>query len=328
MLAGFALSMAGIRDSEAYRNIVREQCSIAVAENAMKWGPLRPAPDSYFFDDADELLRFTEANRIRMRGHNLCWHRQLPDWFAALASKQNARSLLTAHIRTVAGRYAGRMHSWDVVNESIQISDGRADGLRNSPWLSLIGEDYIELAFRTAREADPSALLTYNEYGIEAETPVHAQKRAAVMLLLRRLRQRNVPIDAVGIQSHLAAGASHRYGEGLRTFLRECRELNLEVFLTEMDVDDRELLAERNARDGMVADTYEAYLNAALPSGNVRALLTWGVYDRQTWLDHEEPRKDGLPQRPLLFDDELRPKPAYSRLLSSLQRYPSGGAPI
>ncbi len=183
------------------------------------------------------------------------------------------------------------MHSWDVVNEAIWIPDGRPDGLRTSPWLKLIGDDYIEVAFRTARQADPSALLTYNEYGIEGETEQDQQKRVATLLLLRRLRQRNVPIDAVGIQSHIKAKSLYGYGPALRGFIQSCRSMDLEVFITEMDVDDRELPSDIERRDAGVAETYSSYLAAALAEPNVKAVLTWGVDDAQSWLNGRRPTR-------------------------------------
>ncbi|WP_419806647.1 endo-1,4-beta-xylanase [Terriglobus sp.] len=317
LLVGFALNVQQLRESEAYRRLVAEQSSIAVAENAMKWSSLRPTPDQYFFEDADFLLQFTETNRIKLRGHNLCWHEQLPKWFGPTATAANARSLLTEHIRTVAGRYAGRIHSWDVVNEAVEPKDGRPDGLRDSPWLKLIGESYLEVAFRTARQADPTALLTYNDYDIEGETEYDAAKRSAVLLLLRRLKQRNVPIDAVGIQSHISAGGQHRYGTSLQQFIRSCREMDLEVFVTEMDVDDRELPRDVLQRDAGVAQTYRSYLDTVLREQNVRAVLAWGVDDAHSWLQAKRPRNDGAPHRPLLFDEKLRPKPAFAAVIGS-----------
>ena len=317
LLTGFALSMQELRDSEAYRRTVREQSSIAVAENAMKWAALRPSPGQFHFEDADELLRFCETEHIKLRGHNLCWHESLPPWFETTVNASNARSVLTEHIRVVAGRYAGRLHSWDVVNEAIEVKDGRPDGLRNSPWLKLVGENYIEVAFRAAREADPAALLTYNEYGIEGESQADAAKRAATLLLLRRLKQRHVPIDAVGIQSHIRAHEMPAYGASLRSFIQSCREMDLEVFITELDVDDRSLPTQPEMRDAGVAETYRKYLELVLAEPNVRAVLMWGVDDGHTWLTRTKARQDGKPQRPLLFDGTLRAKPALAAVTQS-----------
>lgn len=331
LLFGFAVNTQRLHNDAAYRAVVEEQCSIIVAENAMKWRALRPAMDQFSFTEADALVEFASSRHIRLRGHNLCWHEALPDWFVGQATRENARQLLRDHIRTVAGRYSGRMHSWDVVNEAVEVKDGRTDGLRNSPWLQLVGADYIEMAFRVARDADPTALLTYNEYGIEQETQDAAMKRSAVLLMLRRLKQRNVPIDAVGIQSHLQARPMYGYGAGLQRFVQDCRDMGMEVFITEMDVNDKALPADTDVRDVAVADRYRSYLDLLLPQHNVTAVLTWGVSDAGTWLNGKDrAREDGRPQRPLLFDDRFRAKPAFAAVREAFDARRQAGvaAPI
>lgn len=200
-LVGTAVAAGPLRSDPAYRQLIRQQANIVVAENAMKFGPLRPGPDRFFFDDADALFAFAAENGMKVRGHNFVWHRQLPGWFAGYATKSNAASLLTQHIQTVGARYAGRVYSWDVVNEAIHLEDKQPGGLRNSPWYGLLGPDYLDLAFRTARGVDPKALLCYNDYGIESGAPEDEAKRAAVLALVRGLQQRKVPIDAVGIST-------------------------------------------------------------------------------------------------------------------------------
>ena len=316
LLYGCAVNMNALGADAAYAALVREQCRIVVAENAMKWGALRPSADGFNFDQADALVAFAETNRMKIRGHNLVWHQSNPRWLEATATKENARELLVTHIETVAGRYAGRMHSWDVVNEAIRVADGRADGLRDSLWLRLIGEEYIELAFKTAREADPQALLTYNEYGIEEETRAGEQKREAAIEMLRRMVARRVPVDAVGVQSHIAAAVvagetGVQVGAGLMRFIAAVRELGLQVFITEMDVNDRALAADGPGRDAAVAAAYKQYLELALADPAVKAVLTWGITDRYTWLGQEEGRADGKPERPLPFDAEGKAKASF-----------------
>ncbi|MGD0889759.1 MAG: endo-1,4-beta-xylanase [Acidobacteriaceae bacterium] len=319
LLYGCAVNMNALGADAAYAALVREQCRILVAENAMKWGALRPSAEGFNFDQADAMVAFAEANRMKIRGHNLAWHQNNPKWLEATATKENARELLVAHIETVAGRYSGRMHSWDVVNEAIRVEDGRADGLRNSVWLRLIGEEYIELAFKTAREADPQALLTYNDYGVEPETREGEQKREAVIEMLRRMVARRVPVDAVGVQSHIAAAvaaggnksAGSLYGAGLMRFIGAVRELGLQVFVTEMDVNDRALAADEVGRDAAVAAAYRQYLELVLGDPAVKAVLTWGITDRYTWLGHEEGRADGKLERPLPFDAAGKAKAAF-----------------
>ena len=293
----------------------------------MKWGAIRPTEAEFNFADADAFVAFCESHHIRMRGHNLCWHEYLPAWLPQTATPANARDFLMQNFRTVVGRYRGRMHSWDVVNEAVWVPDGRPDGLRNSLWLNLIGEDYIELAFRTARAADAGALLTYNEYGIEAETDQDQQKRNATHLLLRRLRRRNVPIDAVGIQSHIKAGTARGYGPSLRRFIQDCRSKDHEVYLTELDVDDGNLPSDTAVRDAGVASTYAGYLQAALVEPNVRAVLTWGVDDTGTWLNGHTPRPDHEPQRPLLFDATFHPKPAFAAVTGAFAVHATAAIP-
>lgn len=308
VMYGCAVATELLGKDEAYERLVREQASIVVAENAMKVGPMRPAVDRFNFDGGDKLVAFAEANGMKVRGHNLCWHRQLPRWFDGYATKDNARALLTEHITTVAGRYAGKIHSWDVVNEAVLPSDGRADGLRESPWLKLMGPDYLAIAYETARAADGNALLTYNDYGIEGEDSASAKKREAVLELVRGLKEKGL-VDAVGVQSHVSAGGS--YGAGLADFLRTVAAMELQIYLTEMDVNDRKLGPDAALRDAAVAKTYREYLELAVREPAVKAVLTWGITDAHTWLNGEDAREDHLPERCLPFDRELRPVEAF-----------------
>ena len=138
-LYGCAVNVRALTQSADYRQLVIEQAAIVVAENEMKFGPMRPSPTEFRFGPADELVAFAEAQGIKVRGHNLCWHRQLPAWFAGYATKENAREILVTHIQTVMSRYKGRIQSWDVVNEAVFPPDGRSDGLRDSPWMKPSG---------------------------------------------------------------------------------------------------------------------------------------------------------------------------------------------
>lgn len=321
LLVGCCVHAKAIREQPDFVALVKQQMSILVAENEFKFGPLRPTPTTFFFNDADTIINFAEQNGMKMRGHNFVWHRALPPWFATYVSQDNAEQVLTNHIETVAGRYKGRIHSWDVVNEAIQVSDNLPNGVRNSPWQKLL-PNYIDIAFRVARRTDPHALLTYNDYGVEGEDEQSTAKRAAVLTLVTGMLHRGVPIDAVGIQSHLTAGPKHKYGPALRQFMTDIQNLGLKIMLTEMDVNDRELPADIPTRDAAVGDLYASYLNTALGNRNVIALLTWGITDRSTWLNHEGARKDGQPERSLPFDADLKPKPAFFSELNALKNRP------
>jgi endo-1,4-beta-xylanase len=311
LLVGCAVVPELLSNNSQYAGLVAGQCSILVPENALKWQALRPAPDKFDFHGADAILAFAQAHDQRVRGHNLCWHEALPSWFAATVTKDNAQQLLTEHIRTVAGRYAGKLQSWDVVNEAIDPKSGRPDNLRNSPWLEMIGPGYLDIAFRTARQADPTVLLTYNDYSIELDTPDQTGKRDAVMALVRGMKARGVPIDAVGVQSHLDASAGLP-GAGLQKFVRDLHAMGLQVFVTELDVNDRKLTSSVEERDLAVAGIYRNYLAMMLAEPNVNVALTWGITDRFTWLRGPKyGRADGQPTRPLPFDADYNPTPVF-----------------
>ena len=306
---------------DAYTQLFAEQTRILVAENAMKWFALRPAPDRFDFANADRMMRFARLTGKVVRGHNLCWHEGLPGWFAKAVNKENARQFLTEHIRTVAGHFRGQLQSWDVVNEAIWLQDGRPDGLRKWPWLEMIGPDYIELAFRTAAEADPQAKLTYNDYGIETDQPDEVAKRARVLALLKRLKASGVPIGAMGVQSHLhAAGAQP--GAGLREFLSEVAALGLEVYITEMDVVSAGIGGGHAGRDRATARVYGDYASLMLADPNVKMLLTWGLSSEHSWVNEPDQRMQRFPdiwsERPLPFDDENAPTQAFWALRGAL----------
>jgi endo-1,4-beta-xylanase len=321
LLVGTAVSVAQIRNP-ALAELVHTQTNTIVADYAFKMEPLRPGPQSFNFRGSDEIADFAHANGMKLRGHTFVWDQSLPAWFNGYVTKDNAAQVMEQHITTVGRRYAGRVHSWDVVNEALELREGRADGLRNSPWLRLMGPGYIDAAFRTARKADPKALLFYNEFGIEGEDAVNEQKRQAVLRLLRGMLERDVPIDGLGVQSHLTAG--HTYGPGVRRLIRQAHEMGLRVMLTELDVDDRELGAATGARDAAVAETYAQYLRYTLSDGYVSGVVTWGLTDGGTWLNQnlEKLRADGVLERPLPFDSHFAPKAAFVAQRRALLRAP------
>lgn len=324
LLAGAAVDIRLLASDQTYARVLAEQYSILVAENAMKWKGLRPAPDKFSFADGDALVSFSESHKMKVRGHNLVWHEALPDWFSSTVTKENAKQVLEGHIMTVADHFKGKLHSWDVVNEAVLPKDGRPDGLRNSAWMQLLGPDYIEIAFRAARRADPRALLTYNEYGVEYDNEEDTARRAVTLQLLRRLKAANVPLDAVGIQSHIKAGSPYAFGQGLRDFMASVREMGLKIFVTELDVNEDDILDNDIAvRDHAIAETYRDYLGKVLADPAVTAVLTWGVSDNHTWLNngptHHKKQPD-RPQRSLPFDNEYRPTEAFFAIRDSFDQ--------
>lgn len=315
LIAGCAVTARTLHNDPALASLVADQFGMLVSENSMKWVALRPAQDSFRFDDADAMMDFAHQHHLQVRGHTLAWHNSIPEWLQNGAASLDVRTLLQQHIRTVVARYRGRIHSWDVVNEAIAPEDKLPGGLRNSFWYQHAGPDYLDLAYRTAREADPHARLCYNDYGVEYDNPASDTKRRLILELVRGMKSRNVPIDAIGVQAHIHAAAKDPIGTGLRDYLAAIHALGLEVYLTELDVNEDDIASDDVAeRDRQVAATYAQLLDLALESPAVKLVLTWGVSDRRTWLNDgptHHRKQPNRPQRSLLFDPQYRPTPAF-----------------
>lgn len=299
-----------------------QECGILVPEGELKWGFLRPSPDRFNFASADGMLEFANAHNMLFRGHTLVWHESLPRWFEDKVNSQNAKQILLEHISAVVGHYAGKIHSWDVVNEAIYPAHGRSDCLRKSPWLEFLGPDYIEIAFRAAAEADPQALLVYNDHRLEYDTPDQEARRTAVIRLLERLKFRGVPVHALGIQTHLWGSENRFNAKKLKAFLRDVAGLNLKILITEMDVADQKLPLDVAVRDRIVGGIYEDYLSVVLDEPAVIAVMTWGLSDRYTWLSKQRPRTDGTPVRSLPLDAQLKRKLAWNGMARAFDQAP------
>ena len=310
-----------------YATRFAQEIEILVAGWELKWcagkKPLRPSPDSFDFTAGDWIVNFAHDHGLLFRGHTLVWHKALPLWFKSKVNPQNAEQFLGKHIQTVVGRYAGYIHSWDVVNEAINPSDGRSDGLRKTQWLEFLGSDYIDFAFRVAAEADPQALLVYNETGLDYDTPEDEAKRKALLKLLYRLKAMGTPIHALGIQAHLRAKENRFSPDKLRDFLRHVGSLDLKIMITELDVSDQGLPQDIDERDRLVAQHYYDYLSVVLDEPAVIGVLTWGLSDRYTWLSNHRPRADGLPVRPLPLDRDLNRKPAWYAIAQAFDNAPN-----
>ncbi|MGD0630236.1 MAG: endo-1,4-beta-xylanase [Terracidiphilus sp.] len=271
----------------AYQKLFLSQC--ALYAGILSWQGI--APDSFHEDDQrDPNVAIALDAGLKLTGAHLLWHEHTPAWLESLPHTQ-AQQAAAGHIQRIAGFYRGRCFSWNVVNEAINPRDHAADGLRvDSPLVRALGPDFFEAAFREARTADPTALLLYNDYDLELDTPDQQARRNALFHLLDRLQKAQVPIDGVGLQSHLKLARFADFHEKqYRTFLHD--------------------------------------LSQALDEPSVVALVTWGLCDPYSWLNHNAyfpqfARPDGLPQRPLLFDAQFRSKPAYDAVLHALQHAP------
>ena len=326
LLYGSNVRSPSLADDPTYAALVARECGLFVCSRA-HWDVISPKPNENRFAPIDADEDWAARHAMKFRGHCLVWHDRVPDWFGALPDRATAVRALEEHVTAVCKHFAGRMQSWDVVNEAIKPTQGRPDGLRNSIFVEKIGPEFLDIAFRAARQSDPIARLVYNEYNLELAIKEHEDRRHALLRLLDGFAKRGVPIDAVGLQSHLTIdGMQHFDAKLFAGFLDELAGRRLDILISELDVIDRAAPADIATRDAAVADVYRRYLDVALASRAVKAVITWGLTDRYGWIaDGAEPqtrRRDGLPARPLPFDADCRPKPAYTALAEAIAHAP------
>ncbi len=323
LIYGAAVEPEALERDSAFAALVRSQCAAIVPENVMKWNALRPAPTVFDFDRADRLMAWAAGRNMKVRGHCLVWHEATPAWLPKALDRSTAIDLLQAHISRVVGRYAGRIWSWDVVIEFVERADRRADGLRRSVWLEAIGPEYLSLSLRTAHAADPAARLTLEDYGLEYDdVPWMVEKRQSMLPLLHGLKQEGAPLHALGLQAHLDGNRPPAFGPPLRKFLRDVADLGLEIYITELDVNDQEMPGDAATRDIVIADIYRRFLDVVLDEPAVKMVNTWGLSDRYSSKSFMFPRADRDPVRPLPFDGALRPKAAALAMLDAFAAAP------
>jgi endo-1,4-beta-xylanase len=299
-----------LESDAAYRAAILANCQLIVPEGEMKWPDIHPNRGEYRFEKADALVDFARQNNIGIRGHTLAWYGGMPEWTASIGSRAEAEQELVGHIETVVSRYRGAIPSWDVVNEPLVDWPQDATSLRPSIWTTRLGPDYLPIALRAAALADPGAQLVLNEYDVEYQGPRFAARRKALVQLLRSLRDHDVPLHAVGLQAHLFASRTIDR-DGLQAMLSEIKALKLDVLVTELDVIDYELPGKVSERDAMVAAFADQFLAAVCEVDRPKAILTWGLSDRYTWVPTWFKRRDGLPNRPLPLDADFKRKPLY-----------------
>ena len=294
---------------EPYREVLATEFTSLSAENQMKWDHMRPARDTYDFDDADAIMDFAEANGQVVRGHTLMWHSQNPAWLEeGDFTPEQLREILREHIFTVAGRYAGRMQQWDVVNE---IFDDDAElRVEGNIWFRELGTGIIADCFRWAHEADPEALLFFNDYNVDGINP----KSDAYYTLVQDLLADGVPIHGFSTQGHL----SIRYGfpGDLAENLQRFADLGLQTAITELDVrmDLPDGGEPTQAQLEQQADYYRRVTEAALAVDGCDSLTLWGVLDKYSWVPGTFP---GEGAATVLWDDFTR-KPAYYAVQDAL----------
>jgi endo-1,4-beta-xylanase len=347
--AGFNQSQAQVDKDIA---LVKQQFNQISPENDLKWEIIQPYEGSngYNFGPADAYVNFGISNHMYIVGHNLVWHSQTPSWvFGASnapppanwdpnqataggrggfggfgrggggtpATRDQLLQRMHDHIMTVVGRYKGKIKVWDVVNEA--ISDGGTNILRDSAWERIIGPDFIAKAFEYAHEADPKAILRYNDYSLE-----NPAKRRKLITLIKSLQAQGVPVMAIGSQTHVHIGSPTFEQED--QMLTDLDQLGLPIHITELDVNNSQG-GQRNTgadvanmstmtggglvsnSDQRLADEYSALFKAFLKHKSVKVVTFWGVNDSVTWLRGATP---------LLFDGNDQPKPAFYAVIKAV----------
>lgn len=321
------------REEQAVR-LIKEQFNTISPENVLKMGPIHPKPDTYNFEPADKYVAFGVDNKMFVVGHTLVWHSQAPDWMFVdgsgnPASKDTLLQRMQSHIATVAGRYKGKIGGWDVINEALE-DDG---SLRQSKWLTIIGEEYLQKAFEFAKQADPEAELYYNDYSLWKPA-----KRDGAVRLVRSLQEKGIKVDGIGMQGHY--GIDYPTLDQIEASIEAFAALGVKVMITELDID---LLPNPTGRQGAdIVHTVEAqegfnpYADG-LPDSveqklaeryadlfslfhkhrdKISRVTFWGVADQNSWLNNWP--MPGRTSYPLLFDREYQPKPAFRAVINSL----------
>ncbi len=282
----------------AYVSTLDTEFNSVTPENEMKWDAVESTRNAFTYSAADQIVSHAQSKGMKIRGHTLVWHSQLPGWVSGLATA-DLRTAMNNHITQVMTHYKGKIHSWDVVNEAFQ--DGSSGARRSSPFQDKLGNGFIEEAFRTARAADPAAKLCYNDYNTDG---INA-KSTAVYNLIRDFKARGVPIDCVGFQSHFnsASPVPSDYQANLQRFA----DLGVDVQITELDIE---------GSGTAQATSYSNVVKACLAVSRCTGITVWGVTDKYSW------RASGTP---LLFDGNYAKKAAYTATLTALGGTGSGG---
>ena len=309
MRVGTAVDTSALAADATYRAAVGAEFDTVTPENVMKWEVVEPEQGRFDFTQADTLVAFARAHKQKVRGHTLVWHNQLPAWLTSRDwTAAELRPVLRQHILTEAGHFRGRIWAWDVVNEAFN-EDGT---LRDTLWLRVLGPGYIADAFRWAHQADPKAILFYNDFNIEG---VNA-KSDAVFALLTQLRAQGVPVQAVGAQGHL--DTQFPIPTGIVQNLRRFADAGMDSAITEADV--RSVLPVDATESAAQSAGYSAMLQGCLLVRRCLSFTVWGFTDKYQWV----PGVFAGEGSAALWDENFQPKPAYDQVRRDLALAPSG----
>lgn len=305
-LIGVALSTQHLSES-AYTTAAKE-FNYVTPENEMKWSQIEPTRNQFSWSGGDQIVSFATSNGMKVKGHALVWHNQLPAWASALSGATDVRAAMLAHIKAVVGHYRGKVQAWDVVNEAVSL-DGT--GYRDSPFYKYLGITFIDEAFAAAREADPDVKLYYNDYNCEGLST----KANKVFALVKDLKSRGVPLDGVGLQMHYGEPNAAVPVADFVANMQRIADLGLDVLISEMDVHVCAGLTPTQQQA-----LYHDLIAACVAQPRCVAASLWGITDKYSWLNDEPDLGCSGTQKPLglLWDDNFKKKPAYTGVLNAL----------
>jgi endo-1,4-beta-xylanase len=308
---GASVNARLLENNQAYKALVIKEFSSLTTENALKFATVHPLEGHYDFTDATNIVNLALANGKRVHGHTLNWYKSLPAWVTNFqGTTADWENLLKTHIQTVVGQFKGKIASWDVVNEAFE-DDGT---YRNSIWVQKLGTDYIARAFEYAHQADPNALLFYNDYGQEYSTA----KRTAILNLVNNLKSRGIPIHGIGLQMHTRYNQSDA---NITSAITTAAATGLLVHISELDVavnpDNNQALTYTATLAEQHAAKYKSIIKAyyAIPKAQQYGITTWNVTDADSWIPAEYSRPDW----PLPFDANYQRKAAYQGILDGVK---------
>lgn len=300
---GVAIQAGDIYDPATIA-LYTDNFNLFVPENTFKWKNIRPTLKFWNWSDMDKMVDFAEQNKIKMKGHTFVWHQQNPPYLDSLKTRDDAIAMLNEHITTIMTRYKGRIYEYDVANEVLN-EDGT---MRDTIWLRIIGPDYLDIAFKTAREADPKARLILNDYNNEY---AGTAKGDGFYTLVKDLKERNIPIDGVGLQLHMIAKDPIKEA-ALRKNIQRFNDLGLFVSFTEIDVRVAVPLTPEKEKEQTAA--YKKLMEIALTEPNAGSFIVWGYTDKKSWIPATFPGYGDAH----LFDREVNPKPVWAELKTML----------
>jgi len=308
---GCCVSTRHLNITPQYNEVIKNDCTIVVPESLMKWKNLNPKPGVYDFYETNKITTFAEKNDIKMRFHALVWHQALPDWLErSIATKTDAEKELRTYADNILPYYRGKMRSWDIVNEPIKIKHGNSGGLRSTIWYNSLGPDYVAYCFNFAKEYNLGGDLVLNEYGTERKNSTSKAKRQAFLALVRDLKEKDVPVDAVGLQSHLKIHEPMADRDEYQKWLEDIKDTGVKIFITELDIDERKHHGSLLERAHAGAAYVEEYLHRVHEVTTPEEILMWGIWDGKSFIN-EKVSPFGTKAQPLLYNVDWDKNPLW-----------------